>query len=110
MLIEANKEQLARLCQRYHVNKLYLFGSAAGDTFVPEHSDIDLIVQFAPSSLPPEDKGQRYWDLLNALENLFGSKVDLLTDRKFTNPYFRQSVEETKKLIYDRSQSQEVLV
>ena len=71
---------------------------------------IDLIVQFESTDMPPEEKGQLYWDLLDDLEKLFGRKVDLLTDKKFSNPYFREEVEAHKTLIYDRAQSQEVLV
>ncbi len=110
MLIENYKKQLAQLCRQYHVAKLYLFGSVAKGTFAADRSDIDIIVQFEDLSIPPEEKGQLYWDLLDAFENLFERKVDLLVDKKFANPYFRQAVENSKKLIYDRSQSQEVFV
>ena len=102
-------DQLATLCQRYHVDKLYLFGSATTDRFAQD-SDLDIIVRFLSVDLPPEDRGQLYWDLLTALEQLFDRKVDLLTDKKFDNPYFHQEVEKTKTLIYDRSQSAEVFV
>lgn len=87
MLTTTDKEKLAQLCQQYHVAHLYLFGSAANGTFSPDQSDMDLIVRFEPLSLPPEDKGQLYWDLL--------------TDKKFTNPYFQKEVEDSKVLIYD---------
>ncbi len=103
------KDKLAILCQRHHVDKLYLFGSATTERFAQD-SDLDLIVRFLSVNLPPEDRGQLYWDLLTALEQLFDRKVDLLTDKKFDNPYFRQEVEKTKTLIYDQSQSAEVLV
>ncbi len=102
-------DQLAILCQRYQVDKLYLFGSATTNRFAQD-SDLDMIVRFLSVNLPPEDRGQLYWDLLTALEQLFNRKVDLLTDKKFDNPYFRQEVEKTKTLIYDQSQSAEVLV
>ena len=101
---------LAQLCRQYHVAQLYLFGSAASGGFIAGQSDIDLIVRFEPLSMPPEDKGQLYWDLLDALENLFGLKVDLLIDKQFTNPFFQKEIEDSKLLIYDRSQNQEVLV
>lgn len=110
ILTSTDKEKLAQLCRQYHVDQLYLFGSAANGTFTLDQSDIDLIVRFEPLSLPPEEKGQLYWDLLDALEKLFERKVDLLTDKNFTNPYFRKEVENSKVLIYYRSQSQEVLV
>jgi len=110
MLATIDKEKLAQLCQQFHVARLYMFGSAASGTFINGQSDIDLIVRFEELTLPPEDRGQLYWDLLEALENLFERKVDLLIDKKFTNPYFQKEVEDSKVLIYDRSQSQEVLI
>ncbi|WP_424585078.1 nucleotidyltransferase family protein [Tunicatimonas sp.] len=101
---------MAHLCRQHHVAQLYVFGSATTSAFDPERSDIDLIVQFENQQLSPEDKGQRYWDFLEQLEKLLERPVDLLSHQNFSNPYFRQEVEETKILIYDQSQSQEILV
>ena len=109
MQLEYNQQALAQLCQQYQVAKLYLFGSAATEAFSPQ-SDIDLIVRFVDQPMAPEDQGQRYWDFLADLEQLLGRSVDLLTEKKFINPYFRQEVEKTKTLIYDRSESQEIPV
>jgi hypothetical protein len=108
--LHAYKKPLSRLCQSYPVEKLYLFGSATDKNLFSEKSDIDLMVRFEDLNLPPEDIGQLYWDFLADLEALFGRKVDLLRDKEFANPYFRQAVEAQKVLIYDRSKSQEVLV
>lgn len=108
--LSAYKDQLSQLCQAYPIARMYLFGSATDTKTFSDTSDIDLIVQFEELDLPPEDKGQLYWDLLADLENLFGRKVDLLKDKQFNNPYFRQQVESQKVLIYDRSKSKEVLV
>lgn len=108
-LLRSTKDALSVLCKQYQIERLYLFGSAVTDRFTSK-SDLDMIVRFRKCGLPPEDQGQLYWDLLNALEQLFERKVDLITDRKFSNPYFQQEVEKTKTLIYDRSQSKEVFV
>ena len=43
-IIEIKREELARLCVRYHVCRLELFGSAAGDRFDPARSDLDFLV------------------------------------------------------------------
>ena len=108
-VLTSHKEALLALCQEYQVEKLYLFGSATTDRFGAD-SDLDMVVRFQPLNLPPEDRGQLYWDFLESLEQLLERKVDLLTDKKFSNPYFQQEVEKTKVLIYDRSQSAEVLI
>ena len=108
-LLCSTKDTISALCEQYQVERLYLFGSVTTGRFTPE-SDLDMIVHFQELDWPPEDRGQLYWDLLDVLERLFDRKVDLLTDRAFDNPYFRQEVEKTKTLIYDRSQSTEILV
>lgn len=103
-LLSSHQKNLTALCQRYHVERLYLFGSATTDRITAD-SDLDMIVRFRSLDLPPEEQGQLYWDLLAALEQLLCREVDLLTDKKFSNPYFRQEVEKTKTLIYENAAS-----
>ncbi len=79
------KVALEAICQQFQVAKLYLFGLATTQAFRPEHSDIDLIVQFENLPWPPEEKGQLYWDLLDNLEKLFKRKVDLLVEKIVSN-------------------------
>ena len=45
MISEINQKQanLAKLCLRYRVRQLQLFGSAATGAFVPVTSDLDFI-------------------------------------------------------------------
>ena len=38
--------------------------------------------------------------LLEGLEGLFGAPVDLVVDSAIKNPYFRESVQRSKALIY----------
>jgi len=42
----------------------------------------------------------QYFGLLEALERLFGRRVDLLTRRSLRNPYFVHSVEKTRQVLY----------
>jgi hypothetical protein len=41
-----------------------------------------------------------YFGLLESLEQLFGAQVDLVVLSAIKNPYFRQSVEQNKTLVY----------
>jgi predicted nucleotidyltransferase len=91
--------QLTELCKKYRVTKMYLFGSAARDDFDEATSDIDLLFSFS-SELTPEQYGENYFDLMYALDDLFGRKVDLVSEKSLRNPYFIASVERTKQLIY----------
>lgn len=90
--------QLAGLCRKHSVVKMYIFGSAATGTF-NEKSDIDLLVSFS-NEVKLEEYADNFFDLMHALEDLFGRRVDLVIEKTLTNPYFIKSVEQTKQLIY----------
>ena len=90
---------LARLCRRYRVLRLDLFGSASSSDYQPEHSDLDFLVEFQP--LPAGVYADTYFGLLEALEELFERPVDLVVGSTIKNPYFRQSVEATRTLVYE---------
>ena len=75
-----------------------MFGSAARGDFDEERSDIDFLVEFVDHDKPGIAK--RYFDLERSLAAVFNKKVDLVEDRDFENPYFRASVEESRKPVY----------
>jgi predicted nucleotidyltransferase len=91
--------QIVELCKKYRVAKLYLFGSAARDDFDPATSDIDLLITFS-AEVKLLELADVYFDLHYALDDLFGRKVDLITEDTLRNPYFIASVERSKQLIY----------
>jgi len=98
-IIEKNKRELVRLCQRYHVRRLDIFGSATRNAqFDEATSDLDFLVEFEPTgAMGPADQ---YFGLLESLTQLFGREVDLVTARSLRNPYFIQSVNETRRTLY----------
>lgn len=96
-LIENNKLELQRLCEKYDIKTMYVFGSATSSDF-NESSDIDMLISF--KEIPFEKYTDNYFELHEKLEQLFNRKVDLLTERSLSNPYFIQSVEKTKQLLY----------
>ena len=91
--------ELEQLCRRYGVLRLDLFGSAATGRYRPEESDLDFVVEFR--TLPAAAYADAYFGLLEALEGLFGRPVDLVVGAAIKNPYFRQSVEETRTPVYE---------
>ena len=91
--------ELRRLCRHFHVHRLDLFGSAAMGEYDAQKSDMDFVVEFLPEALPAY--ADIYFGLLEALEQLFGKPVDLVVGSTITNPYLLQSVEETKKPVYE---------
>jgi uncharacterized protein len=96
--IESHMSELGELCRRYGVRRLELFGSATGDKFHPDTSDIDFLVEFHDPEVP--GYADRYFGLLESLQGLFGRPVDLVVDRAIRNAFFREAVERTKQLLY----------
>ena len=99
-VIEKNRRRIEELGRKYHASKLEVFGSAAGDNFIPESSDIDFLVKFHPDS----DLGpwmEKYFGLRDELGELLGFKVDLVMESSLKNPYFIKEVNRTRKLLYE---------
>jgi predicted nucleotidyltransferase len=80
------------------VQKIEVFGSAAGDSFDPTRSDLDFLVTF--NELGPNQHADAYFGLLEDLQELFDRPVDLVVASAIQNPYFRQTVESSRKLVY----------
>lgn len=106
--IKKYRKELTDVCNNNQVvNKLYIFGSALSPQFNEAVSDVDVLVETA--DLSPEEQGESLIALWDNLEELFNRKVDLLTVNSLRNPYLKNEVERTKKLIYDR-QSKKVFI
>ncbi|HUH33126.1 MAG TPA: nucleotidyltransferase domain-containing protein [Daejeonella sp.] len=95
--IEVNKAAISRLCVSHKVKNLYAFGSILTDQF-NHQSDIDLIVDFEPLNVL--DYADNYFDLKFALQDILKRPVDLLEANAITNPFFKNSINQQKKLIY----------
>jgi predicted nucleotidyltransferase len=97
-LIEENRQELERVCRNRRVHRIELFGSAAGPGFDPAHSDLDFLVTF--QDLHHDQYADTYFGLLEDLQALFQRPVDLVVASAIQNPYFRQTVESTRTLVY----------
>jgi len=96
-IIESRKDELFELCQKHHVKRLDLFGSAAAGDFTPS-SDIDFVVEFDDSVA--DRRFDNFFELLDALKKLFGRYVDLVEPGGLRNPYFIRCLEQTKRPVY----------
>ena len=97
-LVRDKLPEITDLCRRYHVQRLDLAGSAAKGEFREADSDLDFVVQFQP--FPSGGHGRAYLDLWFALEDLFGRSVDLIELGAIENPYFLESIVESKEELY----------
>lgn len=96
-IVDETKRQIIRLCKKYGVKELYLFGSALREDFGPQ-SDIDMAVVFSRAGVA--GSFDQYFDFKAELEQLLGRSVDLVCIGSVRNSVFRQELDETKRLIY----------
>ena len=97
-LIEQNKSRLQELCLQFGVKRFELFGSAARGGFDEKTSDLDFLVEFLPTD--PARHAHAYLNLLVALEDLFGCRIDLLEVKAIKNPYLMESINRTRIELY----------
>jgi predicted nucleotidyltransferase len=102
-LLTQNMENIAKLCEKYDIRTLEVFGSAVTDTWNAETSDLDFIVDFGDYST---GDAFRLVDFAQNLEELLGRRVDLLTAGPIRNPYLREAISEQKVTIYAARDSQ----
>ncbi len=97
-LVEKKQKNLIAVCRRFGVRKIELFGSAAGEDFDAETSDLDFLVTFDDPG--PGRYADAYFGLLDALESLFQRRVDLVVASAVKNPYFLEEIAKTRTLLY----------
>jgi predicted nucleotidyltransferase len=97
-VIAQHRWEIEKICRQHHVRRLELFGSAAGDRFDVDRSDIDFLVEFEP--LAEGQHADAYFGLLESLQALLSRHVDLVMAGAVRNRYFLESIEPTRTLLY----------
>jgi predicted nucleotidyltransferase len=101
--VDFKSNEFIALCKSHKVKELYAFGSVVNGNFTSK-SDVDLLVEIDEPD--PLNKGQLLLSFWNKLEQYFERKVDLLTFNSLRNPYLKDSINNTKRLIYDGSKEE----
>ena len=89
-------DRIAAFASRWMITELSLFGSVLRDDFAAE-SDVDVLVSFNPAA------NWSLWDLTTMQDELtaiIGRKVDLVEKEGIQNPFRRQHILSTRKVIY----------
>lgn len=89
--------EIRKSCEKFEVKRLELFGSRARGDF-RENSDVDFLVEF--KNLHAPNISDKYFGLLEDLENLCQEKVDLVEATSVKNPFFKKSIDRCRVLIY----------
>jgi hypothetical protein len=88
------KDKIRDFCQRNHIYRLAIFGSALRDDFTLD-SDVDVLVEFQKGQEP----GFAFFDMQDELSEMFGLNVDLHTPN-FLSRYFREKVIQEAEVQY----------
>ena len=96
-LLETHMTDINRLCSNHKVKQLYAFGSVLTNKFTNE-SDVDLVVDFDPIDISLY--ADNYFDLKFSLQKILNRPIDLLEEKAIKNPYFRQNLNQQRRLIY----------
>jgi uncharacterized protein len=96
-ILDTNMNKIHALCNKHRVARLFVFGSVLTDKF-KKTSDVDFLVDFAGVDL--YEYADNYFDLKYSLEKVLNREIDLLEEKAVKNPFLRQSIDSSKKLIY----------
>ncbi|MEJ2190470.1 MAG: nucleotidyltransferase family protein [Acidobacteriota bacterium] len=93
--IDIDREEVAKLCRKFGIRRLSLFGSVNRDDF-REDSDVDVLVEF----LPHVKVGLSFFSLQSELSHLLGRRVDLSTPG-FLSAAIRDEVTSEARPVYE---------
>ena len=96
--VDEQQDEIAAVCREYGIERLFVFGSAIRDDFIPGDSDIDLLVEFGPIEVTK--KFHTYLDAREAFRRIFQADVDLVMRGAVKNKVIANEIDRTKKLIY----------
>ena len=92
-----NHNQVVEACREFGIRRLEVFGSSVRSPAAAR--DVDLLVDFGDH--PVKGFSSAFFGFKEKLEQVFGKPVDIITGDSLGNPYFRQSVEASKQLVYE---------
>ena len=97
MSTETMLNMLAEYFKTQPVLKAWLFGSFARGEETSQ-SDVDILIVLDHS----QTVGMDFFGMYEELKDLLGRNVDLVTERSLA-PFARKSVEQDRKLVYERT-------
>ena len=93
---ELDESVIISLARKYKIRELSLFGSVLRDDF-GEKSDIDILVQFDKEA---ELSLFDLFEVQEEFEKALGRDVDLVEKEGLRNPYRRERILSTAKVVY----------
>lgn len=100
-VVKKNISSITETCKKMQVKSLYLFGSGTRDADFNDKSDLDFVFSFIKNKEGFPSAGFDYFDLLFALEEILGKKVDLVAEEKIKNRFFYDQVKKERVKLYE---------
>ncbi|MDA0195818.1 MAG: nucleotidyltransferase domain-containing protein [Bacteroidetes bacterium] len=97
-VLQDNIEKIKGICREREVRQLFAFGSVLSKDF-HSSSDVDFLIAF--KDIDPVSYSDNFFIIHKQLEDLLKRKIDLITERSLHNPYFIESINRSKQLIYE---------
>ena len=97
-IIQRNITSIQHILQKHNVKYAYVFGSVCTDHF-NDNSDVDMIIAFQKRYF--DNYADNYLSLESELSKLLHRNIDLIAEETIQNPYFIQSINQTKTPIYE---------
>lgn len=87
---------MTRICERYKVRRLEVFGSAARAIDFHADSDADFLIEFAPEAAADLHS---FFGFKEEVEKLLGLSVDLVETGSVRNPYVLADIHRDRQRI-----------
>jgi len=94
--VNIDPDALAAFCRKWHIRRLWLFGSALRDDFT-EGSDVDVLYEFEEGKTP----GFGIFRAEDELSELMGRRVDFVPER-YVDWKIRKHPSFKPRLVYDQ--------
>jgi uncharacterized protein len=98
-IIKSKKNELIQICKSLKIQRMNVFGSVVSDKF-DKNSDIDFLIAFY-DNISIEEYTENYFELHYKLREIFNREIDIVTEKTLSNPYFINSINNSKELIYE---------
>jgi predicted nucleotidyltransferase len=100
-VIARHRREIHRLCPRFGVARLAVFGSILRSDFDARSSDVDFVVEFRQvADLSP---ARQYFDFKSELESLLGRSVDLVELEAMPDSRLKRIIERTRVPVYEQA-------
>ncbi len=103
-IVSDKRDEIARLCKKYKVNRLDVLGPVRVGYTGRDLRDIDFLVSFHdPDAHGKGGFGSPYFRLMVSLEDLFEGELDhvfLGLECTPTDPSYKRRIEEIRELVY----------